>query len=82
MSKKEAPLHSLIAGTTAGAVEAYVPPHLAPTLIPDGAHIERRFITYPTEFVKTRSQFGGKVCVESSLRAAFTHPSHIPGVRT
>ncbi|KAI0790206.1 hypothetical protein BC629DRAFT_1735035 [Irpex lacteus] len=40
MSKKEKPLHSLIAGTTAGAVEA--------------------FITYPTEYVKTRSQFGGK----------------------
>ncbi|KAM5537326.1 hypothetical protein V8D89_009056 [Ganoderma adspersum] len=40
MSKKEKPLHSLIAGTTAGAVEA--------------------FITYPTEFVKTRSQFSGK----------------------
>ncbi|KAJ3727629.1 mitochondrial carrier domain-containing protein [Lentinula raphanica] len=37
---KEKPLHSLIAGTTAGAVEA--------------------FITYPTEFVKTRSQFQGK----------------------
>ncbi|KAF9074451.1 mitochondrial tricarboxylate transporter [Rhodocollybia butyracea] len=37
---KENPVHSLIAGTTAGAVEA--------------------FITYPTEFVKTRSQFGGK----------------------
>ncbi|KAI0920260.1 hypothetical protein AcW1_002054 [Taiwanofungus camphoratus] len=40
MSKKEKPLHSLIAGTTAGAVEA--------------------FVTYPTEFVKTRSQFSGK----------------------
>ncbi|KAI0702749.1 mitochondrial tricarboxylate transporter [Earliella scabrosa] len=40
MSKKEKPLHSLVAGTTAGAVEA--------------------FITYPTEFVKTRSQFSGK----------------------
>ncbi|KAJ2968217.1 hypothetical protein NUW54_g13284 [Trametes sanguinea] len=40
MSKKEKPLHSLIAGTTAGAVEA--------------------FITYPTEYVKTRSQFSGK----------------------
>ncbi|KAA1475991.1 mitochondrial tricarboxylate transporter [Dentipellis sp. KUC8613] len=40
MSRKENPLHSLIAGTTAGAVEA--------------------FVTYPTEFVKTRSQFGGK----------------------
>ncbi|KAH7882710.1 mitochondrial carrier domain-containing protein [Phlebopus sp. FC_14] len=39
-SKKENPVHSLIAGTTAGAVEA--------------------FVTYPTEFVKTRSQFGGK----------------------
>ncbi|KAI0798173.1 mitochondrial tricarboxylate transporter [Abortiporus biennis] len=39
MSKKENPVHSLIAGTTAGAVEA--------------------FITYPTEFVKTRSQFSG-----------------------
>ncbi|KXN90408.1 hypothetical protein AN958_04277 [Leucoagaricus sp. SymC.cos] len=38
--KKEKPTHSLIAGATAGAVEA--------------------FITYPTEFVKTRSQFGGK----------------------
>ncbi|KAJ3770849.1 mitochondrial carrier domain-containing protein [Lentinula raphanica] len=37
---KEKPSHSLIAGTTAGAVEA--------------------FITYPTEFVKTRSQFQGK----------------------
>ncbi|PIL26199.1 transporter [Ganoderma sinense ZZ0214-1] len=40
MSKKEKPMHSLIAGTTAGAIEA--------------------FITYPTEFVKTRSQFSGK----------------------
>jgi len=39
-SKKEKPLHSLVAGATAGAVEA--------------------FITYPMEFVKTRSQFGGK----------------------
>ncbi|KZS95447.1 mitochondrial tricarboxylate transporter [Sistotremastrum niveocremeum HHB9708] len=38
--RTEKPLHSLIAGTTAGAVEA--------------------FVTYPTEFVKTRSQFGGK----------------------
>ncbi|KAJ8591763.1 mitochondrial carrier [Rhizopogon salebrosus TDB-379] len=40
MSKKENPIHSLIAGTTAGAIEA--------------------FVTYPTEFVKTRSQFGGQ----------------------
>ncbi|EIM80150.1 mitochondrial tricarboxylate transporter [Stereum hirsutum FP-91666 SS1] len=39
-SKKEKPLHSLFAGATAGAVEA--------------------FVTYPTEFVKTRTQFGGK----------------------
>ncbi|KAI0270558.1 mitochondrial tricarboxylate transporter [Gloeopeniophorella convolvens] len=39
-AKKEKPLHSLFAGATAGAVEA--------------------FVTYPTEFVKTRSQFGGK----------------------
>ncbi|KAH0834146.1 mitochondrial carrier domain-containing protein [Lanmaoa asiatica] len=39
-SKKENPLHSLIAGTTAGAIEA--------------------FVTYPTEFVKTRTQFGGQ----------------------
>jgi len=39
-SKKEKPLHSLIAGSTAGAIEA--------------------FVTYPAEFVKTRSQFGGK----------------------
>jgi len=39
-SKKEKPLHSLVAGGTAGAVEA--------------------FVTYPMEFVKTRSQFGGK----------------------
>ncbi|KAF7374978.1 Mitochondrial tricarboxylate transporter [Mycena sanguinolenta] len=38
--KKEKPLHSIIAGSTAGAIEA--------------------FVTYPTEFVKTRSQFGGK----------------------
>ncbi|KAJ7284884.1 mitochondrial tricarboxylate transporter [Mycena rebaudengoi] len=38
--QKEKPLHSIIAGTTAGAIEA--------------------FSTYPTEFVKTRSQFGGK----------------------
>ncbi|KAH8115051.1 mitochondrial tricarboxylate transporter [Phellopilus nigrolimitatus] len=38
--KREKPVHSLIAGATAGAVEALV--------------------TYPTEFVKTRSQFGGK----------------------
>jgi len=40
MSKREKPLHSLIAGSTAGAVEA--------------------FVTYPTEYVKTRSQFSGK----------------------
>ncbi|EJD05125.1 mitochondrial tricarboxylate transporter [Fomitiporia mediterranea MF3/22] len=39
-AKKEKPMHSLVAGATAGAVEA--------------------FITYPAEFVKTRSQFGGK----------------------
>ncbi|VDB94058.1 unnamed protein product [Peniophora sp. CBMAI 1063] len=39
-SKREKPIHSLIAGSTAGAIEA--------------------FVTYPTEFVKTRSQFGGK----------------------
>ncbi|KIM59576.1 hypothetical protein SCLCIDRAFT_125897 [Scleroderma citrinum Foug A] len=39
-SKKERPAHSLIAGATAGAVEA--------------------FVTYPTEFVKTRSWFGGQ----------------------
>jgi len=38
-TRKEKPIHSIIAGTTAGAVEA--------------------FVTYPTEFVKTRSQFGG-----------------------
>ncbi|KAG5649970.1 hypothetical protein H0H81_001278 [Sphagnurus paluster] len=38
--KKEKPLHSLFAGATAGAIEA--------------------FVTYPTEFVKTRSQFSGK----------------------
>ncbi|KAF8647564.1 hypothetical protein AX16_006621 [Volvariella volvacea WC 439] len=38
--QKEKPLHSLFAGATAGAIEA--------------------FVTYPTEFVKTRSQFGGK----------------------
>ncbi|KAJ7227097.1 mitochondrial tricarboxylate transporter [Mycena pura] len=38
--KKEKPLHSVLAGTTARAIEAYA--------------------TYPTEFVKTRSQFGGK----------------------
>ncbi|KAF9018641.1 mitochondrial tricarboxylate transporter [Hymenopellis radicata] len=37
---KEKPVHSLIAGASAGAIEA--------------------FVTYPTEFVKTRSQFGGK----------------------
>ncbi|KAF8153944.1 mitochondrial tricarboxylate transporter [Crassisporium funariophilum] len=40
VSRKEDPLHSLFAGATAGAIEA--------------------FLTYPTEFVKTRSQFGGK----------------------
>ncbi|KAI9568740.1 mitochondrial carrier domain-containing protein [Boletus coccyginus] len=39
-SKKEKPVHSLIAGSTAGAIEA--------------------FVTYPTEFVKTRSQFAGQ----------------------
>ncbi|KDQ52450.1 hypothetical protein JAAARDRAFT_484276 [Jaapia argillacea MUCL 33604] len=39
-TKKEKPLHSLFAGATAGAIEA--------------------FVTYPTEFVKTRSQFEGK----------------------
>ncbi|KAL5498138.1 hypothetical protein ACEPAH_2268 [Sanghuangporus vaninii] len=40
VAKKEKPLHSLVAGATAGGIEA--------------------LITYPTEFVKTRSQFGGK----------------------
>ncbi|KAG9310876.1 mitochondrial carrier domain-containing protein [Chiua virens] len=49
-SKKEKPLHSLIAGTIAGAIEAC--------------------ITYPTEFVKTRSQFGGQR--ESPLTIART----------
>ncbi|KAI6118455.1 mitochondrial tricarboxylate transporter [Pisolithus sp. B1] len=39
-SRKERPAHSLIAGSLAGAIEA--------------------FVTYPTDFVKTRSQFGGK----------------------
>ncbi|KAF9040139.1 mitochondrial carrier domain-containing protein [Panaeolus papilionaceus] len=39
-AKNEKPLHSLLAGATAGAIEA--------------------FVTYPTEFVKTRSQFGGQ----------------------
>ncbi|KAI6095691.1 mitochondrial carrier domain-containing protein [Pisolithus croceorrhizus] len=39
-SRKESPAHSLIAGSLAGAIEA--------------------FVTYPTDFVKTRSQFGGK----------------------
>jgi len=38
-NKKEKPLHSLVAGASAGAVEALV--------------------TYPSDFVKTRSQFGG-----------------------
>jgi len=38
--KREKAIHSLFAGATAGAIEA--------------------FVTYPTEFVKTRSQFGGK----------------------
>ncbi|KAF9007041.1 mitochondrial tricarboxylate transporter [Cyathus striatus] len=38
--QREKPLHSLFAGATAGAVEA--------------------FVTYPTEYVKTRSQFSGK----------------------
>ena len=28
---------------------------------------EFRFVTYPTEFVKTRSQFGGKVCCHSPI---------------
>ncbi|KAL5520571.1 hypothetical protein ACEPAG_9795 [Sanghuangporus baumii] len=40
VAKKEKPLHSLVAGATAGGIEA--------------------LITYPTEFVKTRSQFGGE----------------------
>ena len=39
-AKREKAAHSLFAGATAGAVEA--------------------FITYPTEFVKTRAQFGGQ----------------------
>ncbi|KIL65393.1 hypothetical protein M378DRAFT_105087 [Amanita muscaria Koide BX008] len=38
--QREKPLHSLIAGATAGAIEA--------------------FVTYPTEYVKTRSQFTGR----------------------
>ncbi|KAF8064272.1 mitochondrial tricarboxylate transporter [Lyophyllum atratum] len=38
--QKEKPLHSLFAGATAGAIEA--------------------FVTYPTEFIKTSSQFSGK----------------------
>ncbi|TFK62974.1 mitochondrial tricarboxylate transporter [Pluteus cervinus] len=40
IKQREKPIHSLFAGATAGAIEA--------------------FVTYPTEFVKTRSQFGGK----------------------
>lgn len=39
-TKREKPVHSLLAGATAGAIEA--------------------FCTYPAEYVKTRSQFGGK----------------------
>lgn len=38
--QREKPLNSLIAGATAGAIEA--------------------FVTYPTEYVKTRSQFSGR----------------------
>ncbi|KAF8591715.1 mitochondrial carrier [Ramaria rubella] len=38
-NKKEKPLHSLVAGASAGAVEALV--------------------TYPSDYVKTRTQFGG-----------------------
>ncbi|KAF8734638.1 hypothetical protein AX14_003271 [Amanita brunnescens Koide BX004] len=38
--QKEKPLHTLFAGATAGAVEA--------------------FVTFPAEFAKTRSQFGGQ----------------------
>ncbi|KAN0080254.1 Mitochondrial carrier domain containing protein [Tylopilus felleus] len=51
-SKKEKPLHSLVAGSTAGAIEA--------------------FVTYPTEFVKTRSQFGGQVRSSSSREPPLT----------
>ncbi|KAG1731018.1 mitochondrial carrier domain-containing protein, partial [Suillus lakei] len=52
-TKKEKPIHSLIAGMTAGAIEA--------------------FVTYPAEFVKTRSQFGGQrespfTIIRSTLR--------------
>ena len=59
-------MHSLIAGTTAGAVEASVCPSFLFALTArspaDRVHSWAcRFITYPTEFVKTRSQFSGKV---------------------
>ncbi|KAH7103668.1 mitochondrial tricarboxylate transporter [Auriculariales sp. MPI-PUGE-AT-0066] len=43
---KEKPFHSLFAGATAGAIEA--------------------FVTYPTEFVKTRSQFSGSGGIKES----------------
>ncbi|KAN0080301.1 hypothetical protein V8E55_009867 [Tylopilus felleus] len=47
-SKKEKPLHSLVAGSTAGAIEACVFGLVC-------------FVTFSTEIVKTRSQFGGQV---------------------
>jgi len=55
---KDKPFHSLFAGATAGAIEACV-------YHPDARNLAdemfRRFVTYPTEYVKTRSQFGGGV---------------------
>jgi solute carrier family 25 citrate transporter 1 len=59
MAKREKPLHSLFAGATAGTIEAYV------KMLCLEYHQRTKnlysAVTYPTEFVKTRSQFGGQV---------------------
>ncbi|KAH9919042.1 mitochondrial tricarboxylate transporter [Fomitopsis serialis] len=58
--KKEKPLHSVIAGTTAGAVEA--------------------FVTYPTEYVKTRTQFTGQRESPWSIIRETVKAKGIPGL--
>ena len=59
-SKKEKPLHSLVAGSTAGAIEACVF-GLVWCVYARAQLFLPSFVTFSTEIVKTRSQFGGQV---------------------
>jgi len=58
---KDKPLHSFIAGTSAGAIEA--------------------FVTYPTEFVKTRSQFAPKGLTREGPITIITNTLREKGIR-